>query len=82
MAGGSSLRPAWSLNIAAHAAVPKHYREFPVADHRRAAVSRRPLITAVVAGCVLCGVWLLPSAQAGEESRDGGGGEPSVSSEK
>lgn len=38
-----------------------------MAEHRRAAVSRRPLVTGVVAGAVLCGVWLLPSAHAGHE---------------
>jgi hypothetical protein len=52
-----------------------------VSNRRRAAASRRPLITAVVAGCVLCGVWLLPSAQAGEESRGESGGQ-GVSAEK
>lgn len=54
-----------------------------MADQRRAAVSRRPLITALVAGCVLCGVWLMPSAQAGEDSRGGGqeSGGASVSTE-
>ena len=38
-----------------------------MAEHRREAANRRPLITGVVAGCVLCGVWLLPSAHAGHD---------------
>jgi hypothetical protein len=43
-----------------------------VADHRLAAVSRRPLITGVVAGAVLCGVWLMPSAEAGDDGTAAG----------
>ncbi|WP_130798248.1 hypothetical protein [Streptomyces otsuchiensis] len=34
----------------------------------RPAVSRRPLAMGVVAGCVLCGVWLMPSAPSGDEA--------------
>ncbi|MFX4290839.1 MULTISPECIES: hypothetical protein [Streptomyces] len=33
------------------------------------AVSRRPLVMGVVAGCVLCGVWLLPSPPSGDEAQ-------------
>ncbi|SFB87676.1 hypothetical protein [Streptomyces aidingensis] len=37
-----------------------------MADHRRMA-DRRTLITGFVAGGVLCGIWLMPSAYAGGE---------------
>ncbi|GAA1905774.1 hypothetical protein GCM10009716_14610 [Streptomyces sodiiphilus] len=49
-------------------------------EHRRA-TNRRPLLTGVAAGGVLCAVWLMPSAYADNERPAPSQGEQQPSSE-